>query len=297
MALTVVGGSNFLGRFLIKNLWKNYQEVRLADMYPFREAVYQLQEEVPIAKHPLLYPTNLKQALDGAKDVIVVTHDFFKLSHSKLFYLERTAEFAKKLGVNKLYWVAPLELDQLNGLDGDPHELIKHSEQLVERTFPDISILKTNLIFGEACTSLILQHALYCIANNKPVVTNNKGLSKFCPVWDQEVLETLNELQPGQKIKLGGPQVLNWEQICNVLAEHSNSPAPSHGSSLAQKVATNDYLGDLFYPSHIQQMYRLLSYDHLPNAKKWGEKKLQEVFTPGSFKGVKELNWHRVVID
>ena len=50
MALAVIGGSNFLGRYLIQSLASQYSDIRLADMYPFRTSVYNLQESIPQTK-------------------------------------------------------------------------------------------------------------------------------------------------------------------------------------------------------------------------------------------------------
>jgi len=299
MALTVIGGSNFLGRFLIRSLAEKYTEIRLGDMYPFRDSVYRLQEEIstPIVKHPLLYPTNLRLALDGAQDVIILTHDYFKLAHSKLFFVERTVDFAKKFGVKRLYWVAPMELNQLNKLDGDPHELIKKTESYVEKTFPEISILKTNLIFGKNCMSLVMQEALRNIEEDQTVISNNNGHSKFNPVYEGDLLHAFQKLEPGDRAKLAGPEKLHWRNICQILAEHVGKPEPTHNTSIKQWLATCNYTGDLFYPSHLQQFYRLLDKDGVTQATETGQTKMSEVLKPKEYQPFPPIHTHRVVID
>src|SRR5574343_1766295 len=142
MALAVVGGGSAIGRHVVRLLSANYSDVRLADMYPFRPGVYRLQEEIEpkqVRKFALSYPTSLKLALTGAEHVVVVTHDYFKLAHSKNFFVERTAFFAKELGVKKLTLLCPLSYDQLNPLDGDPAALIKSSETKAKQLMPSLS--------------------------------------------------------------------------------------------------------------------------------------------------------------
>ena len=62
-------------------------------MYPFRPSVYSLQEELKLGleKNPLQWRKNLHLAVEGADEVIIVAHDYFKLAHSKNFYLKRIA--------------------------------------------------------------------------------------------------------------------------------------------------------------------------------------------------------------
>ena len=303
MALTVIGGSNFLGRYLISSLGAKYGEVRIGDMYPFRQGVYRLQEQlegVKIVKHALSYPTSLKLAMTDAAHVVVVTHDYFKLAHSKNFFLERVAFLAKELGTKRLTIVAPIELIQLNPLDGDPFKLVSESEQKAKLLFPSLSILRTNLVFGQSCTSLILQHALHSLSSHKSPVYGRNGLAKFQPVHESELLEAVVGLNPGEEVSLAGPEVLSWGEMVTILKKHTNSTNTSVGGvseAIADAIATNPHFGDLLYPSHLQQFYRLLSLDWDTAPTKTGNRKFAEEYKPGEGKGTEGKAWHRVILD
>lgn len=302
MALTVIGGSNFLGRYLIKSLLPAYPEVRLGDMYPFRQSVYRLQESLtsPISKHVLAYPTSLRMALDGAQDVIVVTHDYFKLAHSKNFYLEKTALIAKEFGVKRLIWVGPMELDHLSTLDGDPDSLTVESEAKAREAFPDLISLRTNLIFGENCMSLIINKALEDLSAGKKILTFQNGNAKFAPVFEEDLLNTIKKMNPGESSVIKGPEDLKYSEIVKLLAAYCGVPNPSHSNafeSIKGKIASSDTFGDVFYPSHLQQLYRLLKSKKETNANIIGTTKITDFFAPGKFQGVQNLNWHRVILD
>jgi NADH dehydrogenase len=299
MALTVIGGSSFVGRYLIKALAGSYKEVRLGDMYPYRESVYRMQEELgdKITKHPLSYPTNLRLALDGTENLVIVTHDYFKYAHSKNFYLARAVQWAKEYGIKNITWVGPKELDHL--VSTEVEESVK-TEESVRAAFPDLKILRTDLIFGQNCNSLLFQKTLEDLHARRSIVTGNNGHTVFAPVHEDEVLATFKALKAGEKVSLAGPEDLRWEEIVKVLANHVGTAAPSHlgfGNALASFVAQCEVLGDAFYPSHYQQLYRLVDKASNISPTARGTKKLSDFYAPGKFQGVQPLNWHRVILD
>lgn len=303
MALTVIGGAGPLGRFIIRALAAQYTDVRLGDMYPFRQSVYSLQEQIApakIQKHALSYPTSLKLALRGAEHVIVVTHDYYQLAHSKNFFVERTAFHAKELGVKKLTLVCPLGYDQLNPLDGDPEALVKQSLAKAKTLMPNLSILRTNLVFGACGVDHAISYAIEALSQGKSPVYPNNGASKFQPVHENDVLDTLKALKDGEEVTLSGPETLTWADMCGTLKAHTNRSDASLGGGLEglrSSIAQNPYVGDLFYPSHVQQLYRLLSRDRIPVPTKTGSQKFADAYPANSFKSAPEKFWWRVIVD
>ena len=302
MALTVIGGSSFVGRYLIKSLSTSYPEVRLGDMYPYRQSVYRLQEELKgkITKHPLAYPTNLRNILEGTQDLIIVTHDYFRLSFSKNFYLEKAVQFAKDFGVKKIIWVGPIELDHLSKWDGNPEELVKNTEMKAREIFPELMSLRTNLLFGPNCTSLVIQKTLEDLSTGKSILTNNHGSTRFSPVHEEDFFNAFKALKPGDSNAVSGPEELLWSEIVNILATHCGVSKPSHsgiGNWLKAWLATCEYTGDITYPSHLQQLYRLLAKTRAFDANVTGTKKISDFYEPGKFTGLQPLNWHRVILD
>ncbi|OMJ96298.1 hypothetical protein SteCoe_24 [Stentor coeruleus] len=299
MALTVIGGSSFIGRYLIKALAGSYKEVRLGDMYPYRESVYRMQEELDtkITKHPLSYPTNLRLVIDGTENLVIVTHDYFKYAHSKNFYLTRAIQWAKEYGVKNITWVGPKELDHL--VSSEIEESVK-AEESARAAFPDLKILRTDLIFGQNCNSLLFQKTLEDLHARKRVITGNNGNTVFAPVHEDEVLAAFKALKAGEKVSLAGPEDLKWDEIVKVLANYVGTQNPSNAvpiSMLTYFLAISEAFGDAFYPSHYQQLYRLVSktIDISPTVR--GTKKLSDFYAPGKFQGVQPLNWHRVILD
>ena len=302
MALAVIGGASPLGRSILKSLAGHYTDVRLGDMYPFRQAVYRLQERMApqqLTKHALSHPTSLKLALTGAAHAVVVTHDYFKLAHSKNFFVEKTAFMAKDLGVKRLTLVYPLGSDQLNPADGEPEVLRKASEDRAKQLFPDLSVLRTNLVFGGHGTDHAISIALQQLYENKSPVFPNQGRAKFQPVHEDEVLSTLQALQPKDDVTLSGPETLSWSEICTVLRAHVRQDVNLGGGleTVRTILAQSGFIGDLLYPSHVQQLYWLLEKDNLPVPTKTGTKKFAETYPAAGFNGAEEKRWWRVIAD
>jgi hypothetical protein len=302
MALTVIGGSNFLGRYLIKSLSSQYEEVRLADMYPHRDSVYKLQESLgsKLKKFVLSYPASLKHAISGSSRLIIIDHDYFKLAHSKHFYLEKSLQFAEDLGVSDITWVHPLEFTHLSQVEGDPSLLVNQSESKARKIHPDLKSIRTSLIFGPNALSLILHKALEDLSSKKPVITSNSGLTHFAPVFEEDFLSAFNSLQPGESSSIEGPERLTYEEIVWVLAQSLGVAKPSHTGILGMltgKLAMNDFIGDVFYPSHLQQLYRLVARPEELVATVQGKTKLAEYFKPSTPRPVSSLHWHRVILD
>jgi len=303
MALAVIGGSSPLGRSILRSLAGHYPDVRLGDMYPFRQAVYRLQERLApqqLTKHALSHPTSLKLTLSGAAHAVVVTHDYFKLAHSKNFFVEKAAFMAKELGVKRLTLVYPLGSDQLNPADGEPEKLRKESEDRAKQLFPDLSVLRTNLVFGGDGADHAISFALQSLFENKSPVFPNEGNAKFQPVHEDDVLSALQSLQPKDDITLSGPETLSWNEMCTVLRAHIGQNDVTLGGGLEgmrTTLAQSGLIGDLLYPSHVQQLYWLLAKDHLPAPTKTGTKKFAEAYPAAAYKSGVEKHWWRVIAD
>lgn len=302
MALAVIGGASPLGRSILQSLAGHYTDVRLGDMYPFRPAVYRLQERLApqqLTKHALSHPTSLRLALTGAAHAVVVTHDYFKLAHSKNFYVEKAAFMAKDLGVKRLTLVYPLGSDQLNPADGEPEKLRKASEDRAKQLFPDLSVLRTNLVFGGHGADHAISFALQQLFEGKSPVFPNEGQAKFQPVHEDDVLSTLQSLQPKDDVTLSGPETLSWSEICTVLRTHVGRDTNLGGGleGVRTVLAQSTLIGDLLYPSHVQQLYWLLAKDNLPVPTKTGTKKFAEAYPAAAFKGAEEKRWWRVIAD
>lgn len=113
--ISVVNGSNIFGRYLIASLARR-NSVRLLDLRPYRQAVYQLQTDLKhhnasFEKHQISSPDSLSRAIEGSDTVIYINHDYYSLSSDKNDVLKVAAQKAKKQGVQKFISLSPVEFD------------------------------------------------------------------------------------------------------------------------------------------------------------------------------------------
>lgn len=303
MSLAVIGGSNFLSRYLIRNVAANYSRISLGDYYPQRQSVYALQELLgeKLVKRHLSFKIDLEETLKGADECWVVTHDYFKLALAKTFYIEATAKIAKSLGVKKLKIIAPYELTHLDPVLGDPETLMQESISKARESFPELSVIQTDLIFGESAMSLLLQHTIDQLKKGRQVIrSDSEYFASFQPVHESVVLEAVTSAKPAATEIVAGPDVLNWEEVISVLAAHCSvgNPRPmSTFSEIASSVA-GSWIGDAVFPSHLMQFYRLLSHERtLPVPTIVKGPKMTEALKAGGYQTQQEKAWHRVIVD
>lgn len=93
----------------------------------------------------------LEVALDGAKDVLYFTHDYFSLSHGKNDLLRATAKLCRNHGVKNLVAVCPIEYDMYTSDDTlkDSIKLRTDAEEDAFKSFPSMTLLRPNLVFGD----------------------------------------------------------------------------------------------------------------------------------------------------
>jgi hypothetical protein len=118
MELVIVNGASNISKSVIRGLAAsgNYSSVRLLDFRPFRKSVYDMQRElaktgIQLEKFQTTNAYDLNIALEGAKNVVYLTHDYVTMTSDKNNFLVATAKFAKRQGVKNMVAVCPIEHD------------------------------------------------------------------------------------------------------------------------------------------------------------------------------------------
>lgn len=93
----------------------------------------------------------LEIALEGAKDVIYFTHDYFSLSHGKNDLLRATAKACRDNKVKNLVSVCPIEYDMYTSDNSlkDSIKLRTEAEADAFSSFPTMTLLRPNLVYGD----------------------------------------------------------------------------------------------------------------------------------------------------
>lgn len=114
MELVVVNGANVIARGVLSKLaGKAYNKIKLIDFRPYRKSVYCFQKALPagveLNKVQATSQASLELSLEGAKDVVYFTHDYYANTADKNSFIQATSKLAKKHGVEKLVAVCPIE--------------------------------------------------------------------------------------------------------------------------------------------------------------------------------------------
>jgi hypothetical protein len=118
MELVVVNGASNISKSVIRGLAAsgNYSSVRLLDFRPFRKSVYDMQRDlaktgVQLEKYQTTNVNDLSIALEGAKQLVYLTHDYVTMTSDKNNFLVATSKLAKKQGVKNMVALCPIEHD------------------------------------------------------------------------------------------------------------------------------------------------------------------------------------------
>ena len=88
--------------------------------------------------------------MEGAKDVLYFTHDYSSMAADKNTFIQATAKLSKKLGVERLVAVCPIEHDLYYSEDqSTPFEKKQEAQNKALTEFTNMVILNPNLVYGD----------------------------------------------------------------------------------------------------------------------------------------------------
>lgn len=125
-----------------------------------------LPSGVTLEKHQVQTLANLELGLEGAKDVIYFTHDYFANTSDKNNFIQATSRLGRKHGVSKMVAVCPIEHELYWSEDKHtPIETRDEAQLKALQNFDKLSILNTNLVFGK--DSYLIHYMTQCAAAGK----------------------------------------------------------------------------------------------------------------------------------
>ena len=218
---TVVGGSGFIGRYVVKRLVTAGHVVRVAVRDPERAKFLRVMG--PMGKVVPLYANiasdgTMARAVDGAELVVNLVGilaeraagDFSKLQAEGA---GRVARLSAAAGVRHLV--------QVSAIGADPDSPAQYArtkaqgEALVREHFPSATILRPSLVFGPEDKFFNRFASLAMISPVMPVIA---GASRFQPVYVGDVADAVMAAvtrtdAAGRLYELGGPKVMTFREI------------------------------------------------------------------------------------
>ena len=224
--VTVVGGSGFLGTYVVRRLLKDGYRVRVlcrnpqgTDAGTVKTQGYLGQVSVEYAD--LSRPETLQNKLNGSIAVINLVGVLYEKGTQNFARLhaqgaEKLAKMAAAAGVTRFI--------QLSALGVDKAEKSRYArtkmqgEKAVTQAFPGATILRPSVIFGRE------DHFFNQFAGMAFLAMFGGGRTKFQPVYVENIAEAVSvclkrEDTQGRIYELGGPEVMSFRQILDFVLD------------------------------------------------------------------------------
>lgn len=287
--VTVVGGSGFIGRYVVQRFARAGAVVRVATRHPasaqFLKPMGDVGQVTPILTN-IRNAESLARAVAGA-DVVVnlvgILHEggkqrFQAVQADGPAALGRAAAAA---GVSRLVHVSAIGADANGAASYARTKAL--GEQGLRAAFPAATVLRPSVVFGPEDNFFNMFAALARLPMPLPLIGG--GGTRFQPVYVGDVADAVvacvaDPATAGQTYELGGPQVYTFRQLLEVMLKEIDRKRPlvSVPFALARLQAT--FLELLPKPLLTRDQVRLLERDNVVGAGALGFKELGMTPTP-----------------
>ncbi len=270
--VTVIGGSGFIGRYVVRLLAKQKHRIRVAVRHP-NQALF-LKPMGDVGQIQLLQ-TNIRnagsiaRAVEGADAVINLVgilqpsgHQDFQSVH--VAGAEAVARAAAAAGVQRLAHMSAIGAD--HRADSAYARTKGEGEIAVREAFPAATILRPSIVFGPEDDFFNRFASMARVAPVLPLIGGGK--TRFQPVYVCDVAEAVAIAATragldGQIIELGGPRVYTFRELLElVLAEIRRDRALLPVPFLAAKIGAF-FTGILPNAPLTMDQVELLKHDNL----------------------------------
>jgi NADH dehydrogenase len=277
--ITVIGGTGFLGRYIVKLLAGAGYTVRVISRNP--NAALHLKTagdvgQVVLVSGNLGKPESLADKLKGSHAVINLVGILYESGSQRFSGLhtkgpETLAKLAKQAGVKRFIQISSLGIDKAVASRYAQSKL--QGEKSLQAIFPEATILRPSVVFGPE-DNFFNQFA--CMASLAPALPLiGGGKTRFQPVYVGDVARAVlaclrQDSTQGHTYELAGPQVYTFRQILQYIMNTIGKrrfllPLPFPVASAMGAVAQW-----LPKPPLTLDQVRLLKYDNVASANALG---------------------------
>lgn len=230
--VVVFGGTGYLGTHIVRQLQEAGYRVRIAARSPETRVPGDPEFQIEGCEADILDEVSVTRAIEDADAVINAVSLY--VEHSPELTFEaihvdgavRLARCCKEAGIPKLV--------HISGLNADPHSRSPYvsargrGENQVRETFPEVIVLRPSTLFGGGQGLVVTLKAL----TRLPVVPMfGRGETRLQPVHVNDVAKAATQVleepdAPGHIYELGGPQVLSYRDLLNVVMGQTHHHRP-----------------------------------------------------------------------
>ncbi len=226
--VTVVGGTGFIGQYVVKLLAERGFTIRVIARNP--ESALQLRTagdvgQVVLMKGDLGKPESLQDRITGSWAVINLVGILFENSRQNFAALhsvgaEKLAQIAKQAGVQRFVHMSSLGVDKL--VKSKYARTKSIGEKTVRAAFPEATILRPSVVFGAEDNFYNNFANMATFAPALPLIGG--GMTRFQPVYVMDVaravLAALESPEAiGETYELGGPKVYSFKDVLTYICK------------------------------------------------------------------------------
>ena len=227
-AVTVFGGSGFLGRRIVEHLAATGHDVRVGVRHPDRAAFLRRLDadgRIELVHADVWDEATVARAVDGAASVINTVGHYVEKGRTTFDRIHgrgalHVARQAKLAGVERLIHISGLGADP--GSDSPYVRARGIGESLVKEAFEGVTILRPSVIFGPDDAFL---NRLAGMARQTPVLPLfGTGGTRLQPVFVGNVAEAcarvlVDPSTQSRVYEIGGPRVYNYKELVQLVIE------------------------------------------------------------------------------
>jgi uncharacterized protein YbjT (DUF2867 family) len=226
--VTVIGGSGFIGRYVVQKLADAGHRVRVAVRNPnlalFLKPLGRVGQ-VQLMQANLRNQASIAAAVADADAVINLVGLLFESGHQSFDEVQRdgailAATLATKAGVKSFVQLSAIGADANS--ESDYARSKAEAENGVRAAFPAATILRPSIVFGpeDGFFNRFAAMAKWPM----PVMPVVAGETKFQPVFVQDVAEAVlravdDPRHAGQTYELGGPRAYSFRQLTQYILD------------------------------------------------------------------------------
>ncbi len=226
----VIGGTGFVGRYVVRALVKGGCRVKVVSRNPSAVGAIKTMADVgqvAFISGDLAQPETIIRHMDGVDAVVNLVGILFESGGKQTFNslhalgAEKIAQAAAKLGIYRLIHMSALGVDRASRSSYAHTKTL--GEKAVQMALPSATIIRPSVIFG-AEDNFFNQFAGMAMAVHVlPLIGG--GFTKFQPVYVGDVAAVIvaaieqPERAAGRVFELGGPRVMSMRQIFEYIIE------------------------------------------------------------------------------
>lgn len=226
--VTVIGGSGFVGRHVVRALARTGYRVRVAVRRP--DLAGHLQPlggvgQIHAVQANLRYPKSLAAACEGADAVISMVgllHESGRQTFDAIhvFGARAAAQAAADAGASRLVHISAIGADAQS--EAKYARTKAAGEQAALEVFPGATVLRPSVVFGPEDDFFNRFAAMARISPVLPLIGG--GETRFQPVFVGDVAAAAcavleRDDAKGRTFELGGPEVLTFRQVLEFILE------------------------------------------------------------------------------